>query len=371
MASLQRRDGRTGPRWRVVYRVDGRQVTDTFAHPDGAAEFKALVERIGGEAARQVLADRRGSPTGGRVPTVAQALDQHIDSLHAITDGTRSDYRKIAKLISDGPLGPLPVDAVTGDAVNRWAAGLKASAKTKRNRHALLYAALRRQVKAGAIAVNPCEEVTIARSERTEMTIVNDTELSQILDHMGAHWHPLILTLFSTGLRLGEATALQVRDLDLDADPPMLRVSRSWKHTDSAAREIGPPKTEKGRRPVSLPPSLADMLRGVIDGKTREALVLPNTRGAPVRQNSLHEIWTSALDDADIGKRPRLHDLRHSHAAALIAAGVPLPVVQRRLGHESIQTTVDVYGHLADDAQSIAAQAASISIASILPEIEP
>lgn len=370
MASLQRRDGKTGPRWRVLYRVDGKLLADTFAHPDGAAEYKALVERIGGQAARQVLRERRGSPTGGRVPTVAQALEQHIDALHAITDGTRSDYRKIAKLISDGPLGPLPVDAVTTDAVNRWVAGMKASAKTKRNRHSLLYAALKRQVKAGAIAANPCDEVTIARGERSEMTIVSDTELSAILAHMDAHWHPLIVTLFSTGLRFGEATALQVRDLDLDADPPMLRVSRSWQHTDSAERSIGPPKTDKGRRPVSLPPALVRELRPLVDGRAREAFVFVNKRGEPVRQNSMHEIWSRALDDADIGKRPRLHDLRHSHVAALVAGGVPLPVIQRRLGHESITTTIDVYGHLADDAQSVAAQAASLSIAAVLPEIE-
>ncbi|MEU6668034.1 tyrosine-type recombinase/integrase [Streptomyces sp. NPDC046727] len=47
-------------------------------------------------------------------------------------------------------------------------------------------------------------------------------------------------------------------------------------------------------------------------------------------------------------KRPRFHDLRHSHAAWLIAAKVPLPAIQARLGHESITTTVDRYGHLLD-----------------------
>jgi integrase len=371
MASLQRRDGKNGPRWRVLYRVDGKLLADTFGHPDGATEYKALVERIGGQAAREVLHQRRGSAGAGRIPTVEQALDQHIDALHAVTDGTRSDYRKIAKLISDGPLGPLPVDAVTTDAVNRWVAGQKASAKTKRNRHGLLFAALKRQVKAGNIAANPCDDVQIARTERAEMTIVNDSELALILGHMDAHWHALILTLFSTGLRFGEATAVQVRDLDLDAEPPMLRVSRSWKHTDTSARELGAPKTAKGRRPVSLPPALAVLLHDLTDGWPREAFVFVNKHGRPVRQNSLHEIWSAALDDADIGKRPRIHDLRHSHVAAMIAAGVPLPVIMRRLGHESITTTVDTYGHLSDDAMSITAQAAAISIAAVLPEIEP
>lgn len=53
--------------------------------------------------------------------------------------------------------------------------------------------------------------------------------------------------------------------------------------------------------------------------------------------------------------RPRIHDLRHTHASWLIPAGVPLTVIQGRLGHESIKTTSDRYGHLADDADAAAA----------------
>lgn len=60
---------------------------------------------------------------------------------------------------------------------------------------------------------------------------------------------------------------------------------------------------------------------------------------------------------AQLGVRPRVHDLRHTHASRLIDAGVPLPVVQRRLGHESITTTVNTYGHIAVDADARAAAA--------------
>lgn len=48
-------------------------------------------------------------------------------------------------------------------------------------------------------------------------------------------------------------------------------------------------------------------------------------------------------------KKPRFHDLRHTHVAWLIAGGTPLPKIQQRLGHESIQTTIDVYGGLLAD----------------------
>ncbi|MFH8747490.1 tyrosine-type recombinase/integrase [Streptomyces rimosus] len=55
-----------------------------------------------------------------------------------------------------------------------------------------------------------------------------------------------------------------------------------------------------------------------------------------------------AANTADLTKRPRIHDLRHTHAPWLIADKVRLPVIQGRLGHESITTTVDRYGHLLD-----------------------
>src|SRR5690554_905278 len=135
MAHIQKRTAANGPRWRVVYRIDGKQVTDTFANERGAAEYAALVDRIGGKAAREVLAARRGSRGAGKLPTVAQALEQHVDALTGITEGTRRDYRKMAANIAASNLGPLPVDAVTEQAVARWVDAQKVSAKTIRNRH--------------------------------------------------------------------------------------------------------------------------------------------------------------------------------------------------------------------------------------------
>ena len=93
-------------------------------------------------------------------------------------------------------------------------------------------------------------------------------------------------------------------------------------------------------------------------------------RGGVVHDGNFRwRIWSKAVEDAKLGKKPRIHDLRHSHASWLIAAGVPLPVIQRRMGHESIQTTVDVYGHLAPDALEIAARATSLAIAQAQPEV--
>ncbi|MFF3270652.1 tyrosine-type recombinase/integrase [Streptomyces chrestomyceticus] len=56
-------------------------------------------------------------------------------------------------------------------------------------------------------------------------------------------------------------------------------------------------------------------------------------------------------------KRPRIHDLRHTHTSGLIAGKVPLPVIQEKFGHESLTTTVDRYGHLLESADDEAVAA--------------
>lgn len=362
MAHIREYDVKRGKRWQVMFRVDGRLVSETFTDGQAAAEFSGLVDRIGGKAAKEVRAQRVGSPSEGKVPTVAQALADHIENLSGITIGTRRDYEKIAQQFAKSNLGPLPVDVVTKDAVRKWVNSQKVSAKTVRNRHALLYAAMGRQVEHKVIPANPCEGIRIGHTETTEMTILSWQEFLAVRAHLDEHWHPLATTLIGTGTRFSEATALQKRDFDLTADPPVVRISRSWKHTDSAERLLGAPKTQRGRRTISLGPEIVEQVAPLLKQRGRDDFVFVNKCGDPVRQNSFHEIWTRALDDADIGKRPRLHDLRHSFASWMLTQGVSLSLLQRMLGHEDIRTTVNVYGHLADDAMSVAAQAITMAM---------
>lgn len=89
-----------------------------------------------------------------------------------------------------------------------------------------------------------------------------------------------------------------------------------------------------------------------------DELVFRGLRGSRIRHQNFHSrIWHPAVAASGIGKRPRVHDLRHTHVSWLIAQGVSLPIIQHRLSHESIRTTVDTYGHLLPEAAVIAASA--------------
>ena len=110
----------------------------------------------------------------------------------------------------------------------------------------------------------------------------------------------------------------------------------------------GKPKTKASRRSLRLTRStvevLAEHLR--VHGSPATNLVFAGPDDGPIRgSNFRHRVWAAAVE-ASVGRPMRFHDLRHTHAALLIAAGVHPKVIQMRLGHSSYSTTMDLYGHL-------------------------
>jgi integrase len=177
----------------------------------------------------------------------------------------------------------------------------------------------------------------------------------------------LITLAVHTGLRWGEISALRAGDVDLHSR--RLAVKRAWKRNGVGEWIIGPPKTAKSRRTLSLAPSLAELLRPYVEGRKRDEYLFLNGDGGPLRQNSFYEDrWQRAVklaQERGLTKSPRFHDLRHTHVAWLIAANTPLPKIQQRLGHESIQTTIDVYGgllHYTDEQVDAAVEAMFIPV---------
>ncbi|MFQ5967331.1 MAG: tyrosine-type recombinase/integrase, partial [Acidimicrobiia bacterium] len=148
-------------------------------------------------------------------------------------------------------------------------------------------------------------------------------------------YRALVLVGGYTGLRIGEATHLRPDHLNL-----LRRQLRVVEHL----------KTEASLRTVSLPRFLVEELAQHL-GKYRGEYVFIAPEGGQVRpQNFRRRAWRPVAPEG-----VRFHDLRHSHAAMLIAAGVHPKVIQERLGHTSIKTTLDIYGHLYDGLDEAAA----------------
>ena len=95
----------------------------------------------------------------------------------------------------------------------------------------------------------------------------------------------------------------------------------------------------------------ADPRLTAVDG---DAFVFASPEGGPLHPSNFRSrVWLPATEDADL-KGVRFHDLRHSAASLLIEGGLPLPEIQRRIGHSSIRTTIDVYGHLTETTERAA-----------------
>jgi integrase len=257
---------------------------------------------------------------------------------------------------------------VTRDDVARWirdqeAAGL--SGKTIRDRQAFLSGVFVRAVDDELMTRNPARGAKIGKTERREPVFLTREEFGAILAAAPEPWHPFLITLVGTGLRFGEATALQVGDVlwsdDPSLTPHMIRVARGWVFTGGPRRIIGAPKTSNGRRAIGIGADVAAVLEPLTTGRPPDAWLF-TIGGDYIKPSSAGDMWRTAVAASGLRRKPRLHDLRHTHASWMMARNYPLNDLSRRLGHASIKVTADTYGHLAHDAQTRAAALAYMGL---------
>jgi integrase len=338
----------------------GKQTSSTFPDRADAERFVKVLAANGNHLAPTVgiwNAIQRKSPT------VTVILAEHIDGLAGVTPRGRADYKRDAGKHITPHIGGIPIDALTEAHINRWLRALsdtEMSDKTIANMHGLLSAAVSSAVKAGHCPSNPCRGVRLPRRDHSaEMVFLSpeqwttlDTELGTPCD---GYYQLLFRTLAYTGMRWGEVAAIQVGDLMLNNRPPMIRISRALRRDENNRPYIGPTKTKRSQRTISIHQALAVQLREHTKGKPPGRLVFESHTGAALHHSNIrNRAWVPAAqasmsDDygaAALTVQPRIHDLRHSHASWLFSQGLDLLAVQRRLGHESITTTADRYGHL-------------------------
>lgn len=371
MASLRTRKNRDGTTsYAVLWRDGTKQRSRTFEDDGIAKRFQLDLELDGEQAALERLAALNPATLDAAppVPTLDAWIANYINHLTDVHEGTRTEYRGLYKNHWGRALGHLPLDAITRDRVRAAQNALSKrglAPKTIANSRGLLSAALDEALIDGLIERNPCRGVKLPRGSATddeveEMVCLDYDEFSRLYAQIPEHRRTLVLTLVGTGARWGEVTALRVGDVDLKT--ATIRITRAWKRLPGGIK-IGSPKTRRSRRTVKLPPELVDALRPLVAGRPREELLFTNGGGRrdnrPITIGTFRKrVWNPAVTAAKLQRRPRIHDLRHTHASWLIAKGVGLTVIQRRLGHESIKTTSDTYGHLLPDVIEQSATAA-------------
>ena len=246
--------------------------------------------------------------------------------------------------------------------VKAWIASLmdRYSAPSIHKAYQLFAWVLQEAAEAGAISKSPCWRIKPKRDlpkiETPEMRFLDQDEIEELADAIAPLYRALVLTAGYTGLRFGELAGLRVKHLKL---------LERWIQVEEAMTDVrghqsfGPLKSRASRRSVSLPAFLVDVLAEHLAStgpRLSNDLVFVGEQGAPLRaSNFRRRFWLPAVK-ASVGLPCRFHDLRHSHAAILIKAGVHPKVIQKRLGHSSIRTTLDTYGHVFDGLDREAAE---------------
>lgn len=358
----------------VVGRVDsaGKRTYHVRWRENGKQRSKVCDTKAAAKRLRALIIAHDGYPDLSvgdlaAAPTLREYADHWSAHLTGVSNRTRDDYRRQLDRHVMPTMGDVPLPGITKDVIRRWVIAQQASAmstKTLKNVKGTLSALLSSAVEDDHLLANPCKGVPIGRADdhsRKEPQFLTREEFWSILTHIDEHWKPYFILLMSTGLRLGEMMALTVGDVDLLAQPPVVRVTKALRYTRGKGFEVGPTKTRRSRRTVTLPPLTVDVLVPCVARPSGDQLVVGKA-GMPVYPTNLYaRVWRPAVEAAQaegLTKNPRIHDLRHSHAASQIAEGTSLPMIQARLGHEDIKTTINVYGHLEPAVHVQAAEAA-------------
>lgn len=239
------------------------------------------------------------------------------------------------------------------------------SPKTVRHHHVTLHDALQTAVKWGLLGRNVADAVSPPRAQRREMHTWDEEGVHRFLEAAkDTSYYGLFYLALFTGMRRSELLALRWRDVDLIMG--QVYVSRSLHQLRDGTSVIRQPKTAKGRRTVALPPSAILMLgehrrkreleKAMTGGPlSDEELIFCQTDGKPLLADTVTHAWIKLVRRN--GLPPiRLHDARHTHASLMLKQGIHPKVVQERLGHASIQTTLDTYSHVAPGLQETAAK---------------
>jgi integrase len=225
-----------------------------------------------------------------------------------------------------------------------------------------LSGALNLAIDDGILQANPAHKLgRVIRSKGLQIDIdpFNREEISLLLAGFHEHYpthYPMALTLARTGMRLGEALALQWGDIDFHGR--FITIQRNF-----SRGKIETPKSGKSRR-VDMSMQLSETLKDLKHQRRLEVAkngwgrlpewVFVSEKGTAFDSSHFRSrVFNRVLDKAGL-RKVRVHDLRHSYAAALIQAGESLAYIRDQLGHHSIKVTVDIYGHLAPEGNKAA-----------------
>ncbi len=195
---------------------------------------------------------------------------------------------------------------------------------------------------------NPCAKAgSMGKSKAEEMDFWTGEEFRKFIDSVMNKRlsYMAFMTLYWTGMRMGELLALNPKDVDLKKRT--ISITKSYQRLGKKD-VITPPKTPKSKRVITIPEFLAADIKDYMDSLYD---LQEDDRLFPITKYYLEHEMQRGIKESGV-KRIRVHDLRHSHASMLIELGFSPLEIANRLGHEKVETTLNTYAHLYPNKQT-------------------
>lgn len=338
MAHIEKQRGKYRARFKDPL---GKIQSRTFSRKADAERFLREIEA---DKVRGLWVDPRNADT-----PLAVWPEEYLMLCRRLAPRTQETYRRdlegfILPRFGGYRLGQLPADEIENWLNDEIAAGIAASSV---HRH---YRTLRRMLEVAVqkqkILNNPCARVDPPKVPKREMTFLDWDEAIRLAEEHSERYKALIYVAIDSGMRWSELVGLRRSKVDLRnrkivvTEQLVQLADRSFLRTE--------PKTAAGVRSITLSPFTASVLAGHLDtfaGPGPDGLVFPNGAGSPLSSSSFLTHHFSKAQAA-AGVSCRFHDLRHTSVALAIAAGAHPKAIQSRMGHSSINVTLDRYGHL-------------------------
>jgi integrase len=370
-------DQRGKDRWRLRYWVAGKRYTKTVrgSITDAKRELRALLKAA--DDGQHVAPDKT---------TVCDYLRCWLDTDDSLAPKPLERYRQLAEQQIIPHLGTMLLQSLRPATIHNWHGtllrqggknGRPLSARTVGHAHRVLHRALERALRLELIPRNVASVIRPPKPQAAEIEILSQQQIADLLEQLADHpLLPIVALALGTGMRRGEICALTWGNLNLDK--ASVRIERSMEETAQGLR-VKAPKTRHGRRTVTIPASVMPILRAHrrqqnehrllfgLGGAVATDLVFALADGSPYPPDKLSRDWSNIVRDRKL-PRVMFHSLRHAHASALIAAGLDVIAVSRRLGHASPAITLGVYAHQFGDRDDNAALAMDAALTGLAPK---
>jgi integrase len=350
----------------VYKRQDGRWAAAAMYQGNRVTKYGRTEKEAWNNLQEHLDKLKKGEIVTGPKQTVEEYLTYWLEDVHRLEIELTSlrDYRVLLRLHLIPAFGKLQLIQLTKEKVQKFIAeksdaGYAPAYISKM--HVVLSAALKHAVENNIIPKNVCVGVKLPKKIKHKPHVLNKEQSKRLVSAAcGRRLWFFILVASTTGLRLGELLALHWDDFDLDSK--RIRVDSSLARVTGKGRFEKQPKSQSGLRRVVLTQVVIDAIdeqkkyiasiREKAGYKWQEQdLVFPNIYGDYMEQVRLRGEFRLILEEAGLSLEVTPHDLRHSLATLLFAAGVNPKVIQEALGHSNISITLGMYGDVLPDMQ--------------------